>query len=95
MAKPDEPYHWIDVESYEPLYTSGLHGPVHVRPLPGQQFGTHLQVECSRKLVRNYPVGTKFRIRAKLTDREGSGPYLYSHFKWKYYVLSDELREKS
>lgn len=38
-------------------------------------------------LSRDYPVGTKFKIRAKLTDREGGGDYLYSHFKWPVEVL--------
>jgi hypothetical protein len=45
-------------------------------------------VECSKHLSQNYAVGTKFRIRAKLTDREGGGEYLYSYHGWKVEVLS-------
>lgn len=88
MAKPDEPYQWIEVESFEPKSTSGLHGKVHLRPCPGQAFPIDLRVECSKALSRNYPVGTRFRIWAKLTDLQGGGEFLYSHFRWKYDVLS-------
>lgn len=82
MAKPDEPYRQVIVESYRPTSTSGLHGEIHIRPLPGQGLGPELQVECSKKLSSDYPVGTQFLIRAKLTDREGGGEYLYSYFRW-------------
>jgi hypothetical protein len=88
MAKPFEPYQLVEVESYLPAKTSGLHGKVHIRPCEGQGFPRNMHVECSKSLSRNYPVGTRFRIRAKLTDREGEGDFLYSYFGWKYDVLS-------
>lgn len=88
MAKANEPYQYVMVESFEPGSTSGLHGDVHIRPCAGQSYPTTLHVECSKDLVRNYPVNTKFRIRAKLTDRLGSGDFLYSYFGWKYEVIS-------
>ncbi|WP_113479713.1 hypothetical protein [Rhizobiales bacterium] len=87
MAKANEPYRMVLVESYRPNRTSGLHGDVHVRPRPGQGFPVTMHVECSKSLSRNYPVGTVFKIRAKLTDREGSGDFLYSYFGWKYDVV--------
>lgn len=82
----------VDVESFEPDASSGLHGKVHIRPLPGQRLSTSLHVECSKKLSREYPIGTVFRIHAKLTDREGGGEYLYSHFRWAFDVI--KLGEK-
>jgi hypothetical protein len=84
----NNPYEWIVVESYKPASTAGLHGSVHVRPLAGQRYSTSLQVECSRSLVRDYPVGTRFRLRVKLTDREGGGEYLYSSWQWPFEVLA-------
>lgn len=51
-----------------------------------------MHVECSKSLSRDYPEGTVFRIKAKLTDREGSGDFLYSYFGWKYDVV--ELGKK-
>lgn len=78
----------ILVESFRPPKTGGRHGLVHVRPLKGQQYPTHLLVECSKKLVTDHPPGTIFRIRAKLTDREGGAEFLYSSYRWPFFVLS-------
>lgn len=86
MAQPN-PYEYVIVESYRPASTAGLHGPIHVRPASGEKYPQTLHVECSKSLVRNYPVGTRFRIRAKLTDLKGGGQFLYSYFGWKYEVI--------
>jgi hypothetical protein len=82
------PYELIIVESFLPESTAGLHGPVHIRPIEGQGYPTDLHVECSKSLSRDYPVGTRFRIRAKRTDREGGTPFLYSSWRWNFEVLS-------
>ena len=87
MAKPDASYRMVVVESFLPHSTSGLHGGIHIRPTAGQGIPTTLLVECSKKLSKEYPVGTKFRIRAKLTDREGGGEYSYNYFRWPVEVL--------
>ena len=86
MAKPNEPYRYVVVESCRES-GSGLHGDVHIRPVLAEGFPSGTRVECSKALSRNYRVGTKFRIRAKLTDKEDGGEFLYSHFGWKYEVL--------
>ena len=54
---------------------------MHIRPIPGQVFSPTLFVECSKRLMdpRRYPVGTKFKLQAKLTDREGGAPFLYAY----------------
>jgi hypothetical protein len=81
-------YDLIIVESYIPRNTSGLHGPIHIRPLSNQEpFKTTMHVECSKDLSYGYPVGTKFRIRAKITQREKGTKFIYSHYSWKYEVL--------
>lgn len=80
----------ILVESYKPNSTAGLHGEVHIRPLPGQGYNEKLHVACSKTLSENYPVGTKFRIKinAELSQREGDGDYIYSHSAWKHEVVT-------
>ena len=88
MAKPNEPYVWVEVESYRPSSTSGLHGKIHIRPCESQGYPTDMNVECSKSLSRDYKVGTKFKLKAKLTDREGSGDFLYSYHGWKFEVLT-------
>jgi hypothetical protein len=42
-----------------------------------------IRVECSKSLSSAFPVGTQFKIKAKLTDREDGGEFLYSYFGWK------------
>lgn len=86
MALPLEPYLLVLVESYVPDSTAGLHGKVHIRPVRGHGFDG-LHVGCSKSLSKNYPVGTRFRLKAKLTDREGVGQYLYSYPGWPWDVL--------
>jgi hypothetical protein len=86
MAKPFEPYQNVVVESYRES-GSGLHGGVHIRAVGGQGFKEGIRVECSKILSRDYPVGTRFRIKAKLTDKEDGGEFLYSYFGWKFEKL--------
>mgnify|MGYP001392278706 CR=1 FL=1 len=77
-------YEWIWVESYKPKVKSGLHGRVHVRPIAGGRYSTNLHVECSKTFsdTEQYPLGTKFLIKAKLTNREMGGEFLYSSYRW-------------
>lgn len=89
MAKPGE-YEWVEVESYLPDQKGGLHGRVHIRPLAGGKYSPDLHVECSKGLsdTKRHPIGTTFLIKAKLTDREGGGEFLYSYWGWDYEVVS-------
>lgn len=71
MKAPD--YRMIKVESYYES-GSGLHGNIHIRPLPNQSpYESGMRVECSKLLMdeKVYKVGTKFLIKAKITSREG------------------------
>ncbi|WP_242095366.1 hypothetical protein [Sphingomonas sp. CROZ-RG-20F-R02-07] len=89
MAKNSNPYVTIVAESFRPVSTARLHGKVHMRPASGQQFGQDMMIECSKTLPNAHPVGTRFRMRVKLTDREGGGEFLYSYHGWKVDVLGD------
>ncbi|MBD0824435.1 hypothetical protein [Aestuariibaculum marinum] len=83
-----EKYSEIIVESYIPDKLSGLHGKIHIKPIAGQEpFTEDMHVSCSKVLSQRYPVGTKFKIKAKLTSKEGGKPYLFSHRTWAYEVL--------
>ncbi len=59
---------------------------LQIRPVKGQIFKTHLNVECSKKLLTDYPLGTRFRIKVQLTDLKGT-PFLYSYFGWQHEVV--------
>jgi hypothetical protein len=95
MAKPRETYRHVIVESFF-LSGSGLHGGVHIRPISGQGYPDGIRVECSKALSdpQKYKVGTRFKIRAKLTDRDGSGEFLYSYFGWTPEVISKPAGKK-
>jgi hypothetical protein len=85
MARFNESFHEIMVENF----FDAKNRKVRVRPTPGGMYPTNLMVECPREMrdVRRYPLGTRFMIRAKLTDREGGVPFLYSHHSWHYRVI--------
>lgn len=83
----DNSYEFVIVESYYPTDLSGRRGKIHFRPVAGEKYPQTMSVECARRLGKDYPVGTKFRLLAKLTDRDGSGEYLYSYHGWEYEVL--------
>ena len=42
-----------------------------------------------------YREGTRFRIRAKLTDKEGGKPFLYCRYDWPFEVLTRDARPNS
>lgn len=86
MAEPWSSYHKVIVETYNATQSSKA-ARVRVRPVAGQMFPESWDVECSKAMRKNHPVGTKFEIRARETNREGGKPYLYSHHSWPYRIV--------
>ena len=86
MKKQKCDYIYVVVESVLNADSQGRKR-VLIRPIKGQEFDSSLNVECSKTLIANYPVGSRFRIRAKLTDMKGA-PFLYSYFGWPFEVLA-------
>ena len=86
MKQPWSQYQQVVVETYAAV-KAGKISRIHVRPIAGQPFPTTMDVECSRAMRQRYPVGTRFRIYAKETDKEGGKPFLYSHYDWPYEVV--------
>ena len=80
-------YQYIIVESFEDIPRSGRHGVIHVRAVSGQGIPDGLMVESPKSMRRKHPVGTKFRVLAKLKYR-GDTPYIYSSWQWVYDVVS-------
>ena len=86
MGRPEEPYYTIVVETHR-ISGSGLHGSIHVRPAKGEQFPQTMHVRFPRAIRSAYPIGTRFRVYAKLTDKEGGNPFLQTNRAWNYEVL--------
>lgn len=63
---------------------------VQIHPMAGQAFATTLSVQCARRLrdPDRYPVGTRFLLSAKLTDRQGGTLFLYAYHGDPDVVLS-------
>lgn len=80
-------YNEIIVESFIPEKSNSRAGDPRIRPIPGQIFEPELYVSCSRELSYDYPVGTRFKIKAKLNQRKDGSYYVYSPYSWKYNVL--------
>ncbi|UGQ44747.1 hypothetical protein [Massilia endophytica] len=90
MARDIYAYRDVAVESFQ----DGAQ--VRVRPVNGQAYHSGLRVQCSRELTdtSKYPVGTCFRVLAKLTDRLGGMPYLYVYHGDPVVVLSPQQCER-
>ena len=88
MARDPWAYRDVAVESF----TDPRTGLLRIRPMAGQAYATSMRVQCSRALrdPQMYPAGTRFLIRAKLTDRAGGAPYLYAHHGDAVKVLDDK-----
>ena len=82
MAKISETYRHVVVESYR-----HKSGGIHIRTIARQPYPQRLRVLGSPALGRDYPLGTRFRIKVKLTDREGRNDYLYTSWQWTFEVL--------
>ena len=83
-------YDLVEVESYRPNSTSGLHGPIHIRPTHDQgEYKKTMHVSSSSHL-KGYEVGTKFIIYAKITSRQGGKPYMYTNPSWNYKVIKKD-----
>ena len=86
MAKPAEPTLRIVVETYREA-GSGLHGDRHVRPVESEGYPPGTRVRCSKAMRFSQPLGAKFLIYAKLTDKEGGADFLSSWHGWDYEVV--------
>jgi hypothetical protein len=71
-------------------------GVLRIRPMAGQAFAPTLAVQCSRRMAdpARYPVGTRFLVSAKLTDRMGGEPFLYVYHGDPVVVLSAAQAKK-
>lgn len=86
MARPEEPYILMVVETYHES-GSGLHDDLHVRPIKGQSVSPHLRVRFPKPLRRAHPVGTRFLVYAKISDREGGNEFIHTNHAWDVTVL--------
>lgn len=63
-------------------------GQVAMRPVEGQKFPTSLLLEGNKALLKDYPVGTRFKVQVSLAKRPTGEDYLFSSWQWDARVLS-------
>lgn len=90
MARDMYAYREVAVESV----ADARSGKPRIRPMAGQAFAPSLAVQCSRSLADDYPVGTRFLVSAKLTDRLGGTPFLYVYHGDPVVVLTAAQAKK-
>lgn len=86
----DAEYQYIIVESFRPLVTAGLHGDIHIRPIPGQDpYLPTMHVQCDKIMsdTKVYPLGTRFRIKAKIVHYHTGAKFVSTHYTWPFEVL--------
>lgn len=79
-------YRYFIIETYE---NKGEPSSKKIRahPLPGQGVSTSLNIECSAGMRDSHPPKTLFKVRCKVTDREGT-KFLYRYYRWPYEVIT-------
>lgn len=85
-------YRNVVIETFEAT-GGGSKNAIRARPLAGQGFPTTMRVECSTAMRENYPLGTRFLIRAKLKNT-GQDPHLYTSWQWPFRVVSNAEASK-
>jgi len=82
-------YEYIIVENFKPKFPENSHFELRVRPAFDQgEFKMNMRVECPKEMrdKKQYPPGTKFKIKAKITDRDGT-KFIYTHYTWPFEVV--------
>ena len=93
MGQVMSDYLYVIIETYYATGEASKHS-IRARPLPSQNFPTSMKVECSSKMRNSHPVGTKFKIKAKVKATNELQPCLYTSFKWEYQIVSDSEAKK-
>ncbi len=86
MSKPWSNYRQVVIETFRGP-ERGDRGSVRARPVAGELYPPTMNVECSKDMRIRHPVGTRFRVFARETDKEGGPPFLYTHWSWPYEIV--------
>ncbi len=99
----DQNYYQLWFHSFKPANTSGHRDPIQLKLVEGQKLPPEIDdecrarsinpfellTECSKKLFYDFPLGTRFLLKAKLTDREEKGMFFYTSYRWKPFMVEE------
>ena len=97
----DQNYYKLWFESFYLNNKSGHRSEVQLKLIPAQDLPSeitnecysrsvdpyNLLTECNKKLFTDYSIGTKFLLKAKLTDRDGEGLFFYNYYGWRPFEI--------
>jgi hypothetical protein len=84
----DETHFYVNVESFLPAGMDEIKENISIRPLPGQSYPQTMMVDCQPGLVKNHPLGTRFKITVQVVDDgNGLGAYLKVPTPFPYEVI--------
>ncbi len=81
-------YRDIIIQTYV-LQNENSGSEIRAHPVAGQGLSEELNVECSKDMRGKYPIGTFIKLKAKITDREGT-LFIYNYYGWGYTVVTEE-----
>jgi hypothetical protein len=83
---PSPHYRYVVIQTYRAVAEASPHS-IRARVLPGQDLPETMRVECSSKMRESHPVGTRFKIKAKI-KQTSNDPHLYTSYQWEYETMS-------
>lgn len=84
-------YRHVLIQTYQAHGEPSKHG-IRAKVVPGQGLPSELRVECSSKMRESHPVGTIFKVWAKVKDTDRD-PHIYTSWQWNYEVLAPKAAE--
>lgn len=82
-------YQEVEIETFI-QHGESSRSEIRAKPVAGQGFATSMRVECSKSMRARHPVGTRFRILARLKSKDGGESFLYCHYNAKYIVVEQQ-----
>lgn len=79
-------YRYVVIQTYRAEGEASTHA-IRARVLLGQGLPETMRVECSSQMRKTHPVGTRFKVTAKIKQTEND-PHLYTSYQWSYEVLT-------
>ncbi|SCZ84275.1 hypothetical protein [Nitrosomonas mobilis] len=79
-------YRNVIIETFHHTGGSSKHS-IRARPLLGQGLSTSMRVECSSSMREGHPLGTLFKVRAKIKNTVQE-LHLYTSWQWAYEIIN-------
>ena len=89
MRRPGARHDWYLIQTYA-AHGEPSSSRVRARPVAGQGLPLTMKVECSRRMRREFPVGTVFRVKAQVVENANGTCFLHTHSDWLFEVVRND-----